>query len=468
MPKRFFIFLLVIGAAVAAPFFVVQAITPAHHDAPSTGGADSPPQQIVPTPTSGFGPVITAAPGDPLTPQQTPPVPPSPTGPTNTPRPVLTATPTAEGTPLPGLQADVMGIQLDPAMSQEDYDFALWLCERLGVKWIKFQFAWYLLEPEPGAFNDTLYKYRLFVQQADRAGFNVMISIAKAPGWARATQDEDGPPRNPQDLANFITRLMSEIRVDLYGNSYFEAIEVWNEPNLRREWNGAPINGAEYMKLFDAAYNAIRSAEGSHSVTIISAGLAPTGINDGVGATDDRAYFRQMYAAGLNNPAYQNIAIGVHPYGAANPPDARWCGQADCGGPGYDDHPTWFFLDTLEDYHAIMVEYGDTERQLWPTEFGWGTYQNFFHSDGSPAPSPASAPWFEQVSEDQQAAYILRAFEIGQDLPYVGVMILWNLNYSNPDYVDIGDERAAYAIVRPPGAEPLRPAFVQLESAPKQ
>ncbi len=293
-----------------------------------------------------------------------------------------------------------------------------------------------------------------------------MISIAKAPGWARATQDENGPPRNPQDLANFITRLMGEIRVDLYGNSYFDAIEVWNEPNLRREWNGAPINGAEYMKLFDAAYNAIRAAEGGHSVTIITAGLAPTGINDGVSATDDRAYFRQMYAAGLNNPAYQNVAIGIHPYGAANPPDARWCGQDDCGGLGYNNHPTWFFLNTLEDYYAIMQEYGDT-RQVWLTEFGWGTYQNFVTSEGDPAPSPPGVPYFEWVNEDQQANYILRAFEIGQDLPYVGVMILWNLNYSNPDYVDIGDERAAYAIIRPAGAEPLRPAFLLLEAAPK-
>ena len=30
-------------------------------------------------------------------------------------------------------------------------------------------------------------------------------------------------------------------------------------------------------------------------------------------AVDDREYLRQMYQAGLNNGAYQNVAIGIHP-----------------------------------------------------------------------------------------------------------------------------------------------------------
>lgn len=417
------------------------------------------------TPTPGFGPVITPG-GAPL-PTATPETAPPTTTPETAPLP--TATPEITGTPLPGLHTAVMGIQVDPAMSMEDYDTALWLVQRLGVKWIKFQFAWDLMEPEPGVFSEVFYKYRLFVQKADNAGLNVMISIAKAPDWARASLEEDGPPRDPQYLANFITHLMNEVRVDLYGNSYFEAIEIWNEPNLRREWNGGALNGAEYMQLFDVAYNAIRAGEGGHSVTVISAGLAPTGWNDGITATDDRAYFRQMYDAGLGNPAYQNIAIGVHPYSAANPPDARWCGEDTCSDYGYDNHPSWFFLNTLEDYHAIMNEYGDGGRQLWATEFGWGTYENFLTTDGTVPPIPASQPYFERITEDMQANYIIRAFEIGQDLPYIGTMVLWNLNYIQQPYVDASDERSAYAILRPEksGPDPLRPAFQRLEAAPK-
>jgi hypothetical protein len=46
-------------------------------------------------------------------------------------------------------------------------------------------------------------------------------------------------------------------------------------------------------------------------------------------------------------------------------------------------------------------------------------------------------------------------------------MILWNLNYGSQFYIDSGDERAAYALLRG-GADPLRPAFQLLEAAPKQ
>ncbi len=465
--RVFFIALAIIGLGLAS-----QALAAYQFDQDHDGRA-IPARQDAPTRTPGWGPIITAPPPPPTdTPGGPTPVPSITPIPTNTPAvtaapPAATPTPEITGTPLPTYRADLMGIQIDPAVSLEDYTTMLWLVSRLGVKWVKFQFAWDLLEPQQGQFSDVLYKYRIMVQNADQAGLKVMISITKAPDWARATTDEEGPPRDPQELASFITRLMGEVRADLYGNSYFEAIEVWNEPNLRREWNGGTLSGAEYMRYFDAAYSAIRAGEGGQSVTIITAGLAPTGIDDGVSAVDDRAFLRQMYAAGLNNPAYQNIAIGIHPYGAANPPDARWCGQDKCGGPGYNNHPSWFFLNTLDDYYAIMQENGDTGRQLWATEFGWGTYAGLTLSDGSPAPPPADPPYFQWITEKQQGDYIVRAFEIGQSLPYLGPMFLWNLNYASQDYVDAQDERAAYALLRG-GDSPLRPAFQLIEAAPKQ
>jgi hypothetical protein len=467
---RRFAIVLVFGLGLALLALLMRGSDRAHGDRTYDDGL----VQAGPTPTQGFGPIITAPPPPPTVTPGGPTLTPSPTRtPTNTPPPTaqrtpqVTSTPTITGTPLPTYTADLMGIQIDPAVSLEDYETMLWFTSRLGVKWVKFQFAWDLLEPQQGAFSDVLYKYRLMVQRADQAGLNVMISIVNAPDWARDSLEEEGPPRTPQDLADFIGRLMAEVRVDMYGNSYFEAIEVWNEPNLRREWNGGTLSGAEYMRYFDAAYNAIRSGEGGQSVTIITAGLAPTGINDGQTAVDDRAYLRQMYAAGLNNPAYQNIALGVHPYGAANPPDARWCGQENCGAPGYNGHPSWFFLDTLEDYYAIMQENSDTNRQLWATEFGWGTYESFTTEDGLPAPAPVDPPYFQWLDETQQANYIMRAFEIGQQLPYLGPMILWNLNYASQFYIDTQDGRAAYALLRG-GENPLRPAFILIEAAPKR
>lgn len=461
-----------VGAVVFGTLVLGSQVLAARSNGAEAPGQEPerPAAQAQPTATMGFGPIITAPPQPTPTPGGPPtatPVPPTATATPGAVTPTVTRTPSISPTPLPTLTADLMGIQLNPNTSLEGFETSLWLAKRLGVKWVKLQFAWNQLEPQRGVLNETFYTYRIFVQRAHQEGFKVMISVAKAPDWARASQEEDGPPVNPQDLASFLTRLMSEVRVDLYGNSYFAAIEVWNEPNLRREWNGAPLGGAEYMRLFDAAYNAIRSGEGGHSVTIVTAGLAPTGINDGVTAIDDREFLRQLYAAGLSNPVYQNIAIGVHPYGAANPPDARWCGQDDCGAPGYNNHPSWFFLNTIEDYRAIMEQNGDTGRQLWATEFGWGTYEGFITPEGDPAPPPADPPYLQWIDQDTQANYILRAFEIAQSKPYMGPMILWNLDYSHQDLIDARDPRAAYALLRG-GVDPLRPAFKLLEAAPKR
>jgi hypothetical protein len=466
--------LVVLGVAAGALIFGAQSS--GHSTTHSVDAADAPSgappadAQTASSPTPGFGPIITPPPQPTPVPGSASPtatVTPSPTQtPAKTPsvRPTVTLTPPVTGTPLPTLRSDLMGIQLNPNTSLEGFDTSLWLAQRLGVKWIKLQFSWKLLEPQQGVLSDTFYAYRIFVQHAAQQGFKVMISIAKAPDWARASQEEDGPPRNPQDLANFITRIMGEVRVDLYGNSYFNAIEVWNEPNLRREWNGAALGGAQYMQLFDSAYKAIRAGEGGASVIILTAGLAPTGINDGVTAIDDREFLRQMYQAGLANPAYQNIAIGAHPYGAANPPDALCCGNSE---RGYDAAPSWFFLNTIQDYHTIMEQAGDTSRQLWATEFGWGTYEGFMTSTGEPAPPPDDPPYLQWLNQDQQATYIIRAFVIGQGLPYMGPMILWNLDFSSQDYIDQRDPRAAYALLRG-GVDPLRPAFLLLENAPKQ
>jgi polysaccharide biosynthesis protein PslG len=433
-------------AVLAASLVIGSQVFAARSGADSPGAADAPEgiAQAAPSPTPGFGPIITAPPQPTLTPAaiitQAPTATPRPSA-TPSVTPSGTLTPTISPTPLPTFTAELMGIQINPDMSVEGFETMLWLAKRLGVEWVKLQFAWDILEPQQGAFSQTFYSYRVFVQRANQEGFKVMVSIAKAPDWARATLEEDGPPRDPADLASFITRMMSEVRVDLYNNSYFAAIEVWNEPNLRREWNGGTLSGAEYMRLFEAAYYGIRAGEGGHSVTVVT--------------------------AGLNNPAYQNVAIGIHPYGAANPPDARWCGQDDCGEPGYNDHPTWFFLDTIEDYRAIMEQNGDGSRQLWATEFGWGTYEGFTTLEGDPAPPPDYPPYIQWLDQETQGHYIIRALEIAQSKPYMGPLILWNLNYSNQELIDVGDPRAAYALLRG-GDDPLRPAFRMIEAAQKR
>ena len=37
--------------------------------------------------------------------------------------------------------------------------------------------------------------------------------------------------------------------------------EIWNEQNLSREWEGAPLNAADYVRLLEGAYLAIKAVD---------------------------------------------------------------------------------------------------------------------------------------------------------------------------------------------------------------
>jgi len=54
-----------------------------------------------------------------------------------------------------------------------------------------------------------------------------------------------------------------------------DAIEVWNEMNIDREWPTGQIDPASYTRLLALAYNAIKGA--NSGVAVISGALAPTG-----------------------------------------------------------------------------------------------------------------------------------------------------------------------------------------------
>ena len=148
--------------------------------------------------------------------------------------------------------------------------------------------------------------------------------------------------------------------------------------------------------------------------------------------------------------------IGAHPYGWANPPDSTAYAQdpAESGtdAPSHNNHPSFFFADTLRDYRAILDQSGRSEMPIWSTEFGWGSY------DGFGRLPPEGVEYMAYVDEWQQATYILRAYELAHDWEWAGPLFLWNLNFAptfGPDFVE-----SAYSLLRPDGAP--RPVYKAL------
>jgi hypothetical protein len=324
------------------------------------------------------------------------------------------------------LDAGKMGLQLDWNTDAAGWDRVMALSKPVEVGWVKMQANWDALEPVRGQLGGDFVRLQTYIKVAKTNGYRVMLSVAKAPDWARAIKEEDGPPDDPAELARFLTLLLEQVGPGV------DAIEIWNEPNLKREWSsGLAFSGAGYMKLFAPAYDAIRAY--SPLIVIVSAGLAPT--DNSAVSVNDRDFLRQMYEAGLYN--YQDIAIGIHPYSWGNSPDARCCNPVD--GRDYDDKGQFFFLDNISAYRDIMVEFGQKGRKMWATEFGWSNWQDFS--------SPAPEPWMSYVTQAEQADYTITAFKIAQALNFMGPMFLWNFNFANPTTVSSSSDLAGFSLV---------------------
>ena len=101
----------------------------------------------------------------------------------------------------------------------------------------------------------------------------------------------------------------------------------------------------------------------------------------------------------------------------------------------------------MERYRNVMVANGDSGKRIWPTEFGWA-------SEGNPVPGYEYA---RDVTAEEQAQYLVQAYQMARSWGWVGPMFLWNLNFgiTNP-----GTELAAFGIAN-------RPAYSALANMPK-
>ncbi len=378
---------------------------------------------------------------------------------TATPSPTEPATqPAASPTPIPPTPTPAFPAYTGPPIARADYGIQIHLhqedqrellrhLQALGVGWVKVQVSWKLYESQPGQYDDFRFdELDRLVEAANNNGMDVMLSVAKAPEWSRPTTELDGPPSDFALYTQFMQQLASRY------TGQVAAYELWNEPNLKREWNGMDLNAAEVTRLITAGAAGVRSAD--PEALIISAAPATTGINNGIDAIDDRVFLRQMMEAGVGDVV---DGIGVHPYGWANPPDSSVF-DTDSAVPSHNNHPSFFWRDTLDDYSDILAEYDSAELPLWVTEFGWGTFERL---DNLP---PIGAEFMNNVTEWQQAEYILRAYELASERDNMGPMILWNLNFAPT----LGNEfsESGYSVLRHDGSR--RPSYLALEAMAKQ
>ncbi len=307
-----------------------------------------------------------------------------------------------------------------------------------AFNWQKSLFQWRLIEGAgKGAFDFS--EADRVVRATNDAGLKLIARLDFAPAWARADGRTDGPPDNPQDFGDFVFALVDRYKL---GSPFgrIHAVELWNEPNLAREWGGQMPNAGQYVQLLQAGYEGAKRAD--PNVTVLSAGLTPTATFSNEAVPDD-VFLQQMYEAGAQ-PFFDVLAAHAAGYNA--PPETS--PEEAAANPAFGGQRVFTFR-RVEDLRAIMEANGDASKQVWVTEFGWTS--DPIHPEYS---------WFRQT-EEQKGEFLVRAFQwaLG-NWPWMGVMTVWNL--PDPSW---GPEREEFwwSVADPNGTP--RPAYIRLSEA---
>jgi hypothetical protein len=314
----------------------------------------------------------------------------------------------------------------------------LGLVSGASFQWIKLVVPWRSIEPGCKgcyAWEDL----DRVVAAATAAGVKILARIDHSPDWSRAIPAENGPPDNIGDYTDIVTRLVAR-----YGTGSpigrVHAVQLWNEPNLDREWGNTPITreaAAAYAKLFIDASKGAKEAD--PDVTVVTAGLSPTGTNDGTAQPDD-VYLQWLFELGIA-PYYD--VLGAHGAGYGNAP------EVDPVPAGAYPHESFFFR-RVETLRRIQEAWGDGGKQIWLLEFGWTTDM-----------VNPSYSWYA-VSAEQQADYIVRAYKFAAQswAPWIGVMFLWTM--ADSAWTE-ANEQYWWSITGPDGS--TRPAYTAVQGA---
>lgn len=318
------------------------------------------------------------------------------------------------------------------------------LVQEMGFTWVKQKFAWRDIEPAVKG-NYDWFRPDEIVSRVNRAGLNLIARLDVNPTWTLAEIPPDlwgnnQPPVNYQDFGDFCYAMAERYR------GRIQAYQVWNEPNLSREWGNRPPSPREYTELLRVCYLGIKTAD--PAAIVISAGLAPTGTQLPL-AMPDVDFLQGMYDAGA--AAYFDV-LGFNAPGYKAPPETDPAVAADPSA-GFGGN-RWNAFRHVEDIRAIMVANGDEAKQIAILEMGWMREQTYF----------PDYQW-HGVTAEQQAEYLVGAYAYAREhwQPWIGLMT--TIYIADADWQAETNEQYWWSVVLPDGTPTL--AFEALKAMPK-
>ncbi|MFP4321392.1 MAG: hypothetical protein ACLFTK_02965 [Anaerolineales bacterium] len=285
------------------------------------------------------------------------------------------------------------------------FDNTVTALNQAGMRWVKFQ----AVHTVP---FDTVVGW---INEAQAKGFRILISAIGEPSTIM-------DPQRQEDYANFVGQL---------AGAGAHGIEVWNEPNIEREWPAGQVNGGNYTQVLARAYNAIKSA--NPNTIVVSGGPAPTGFFGTAGCTDqgcnDDVFYQQMAAAGA---AQYMDCVGVHyNEGIVSP-------LQNSGDPR-DNYGTRYYQTNMA---RALGPFPD--KQACITEIG------YLSGDGFSQGLPTAFAWASETSVQEHAQWLGEAVSVARQQGNVRLFIVFNVDFQT--FTD--DPQAGYAIIRPDGSCP--------------
>lgn len=330
--------------------------------------------------------------------------------------------------------------EADPAKRE----LAVQMAADAGFRWLRQEFVWEDIEIHGrGDFEDRRHepyrsaweKYDHIVELASQYDMGLIVRLSNPPDWTRALTSTIGtyaPPDDFQDYAAFVYAVADRYQDDL---QYYQ---IWNEPNLWREWrNTEPVSPERYVELLKAGADAARSAD--PNAVILAGALSATIDLDGTTVPgrsfNDMLYLQRMYDAGA--ASYFDI-MAVQGYGL-------WSGPTD-----RRMHPRVMNISRHAFVRDLMVKNGDASKPIWISEMNW---------NAAPEGVPAA---YGQVTEEQQARYLPIAYQrVTEDWPWLGVANTWYLKRATDEW-EVQQKPEAYFRLLLPDFTPL-PVYTAMQ-----
>lgn len=268
-----------------------------------------------------------------------------------------------------------------------------------GAKWLREQFDWSKIEPQPGVFDFSYYDH--FMLLAAQRGLHILPLLYYTPTWAGANYNSI--PSDPTAFAQYVAAVVG--RYGTHGSFWAEnpslkgsAIgtwELWNEPYLGSGDDGVYDPGA-YARLVKAAAIAGRSAD-PNAKFLMAAEMQSA--RDASG--NWQWWVDALYKAvpDLNN-YFDGVAMHDYGYDVSNL-------NPIVPGQPYNNYG---HIMRIQDLHQQFVSHNAASKPFWITEAGWTTCSDGSGGCVTPAQQAADLQALFNLIENQWSGWVQAAF----------------------------------------------------------